>query len=370
LHLSRIYLYNFRNFPTLQMEPAAGVNLIIGANGSGKTNLLEAIHFLATTRSHRLAKDRYLLRTGEEVFSVHGDLQTAGGLRNLRLDYSGEGKQAFLDGEKTERLSDLVGVLTLSLFSPEDLNFIRGNPAQRRRLIDMWACQLDHNYLEELTDYQNILRQRAGLLRLISGGGNDYQQMEVWDRQLSLHAVQLIAKRRRIIPELSASMSEFCRTLSDAAEEAVLAYKPSFNPREELDNEQMATILQDELKSLWGKDVALCRTTLGPHLDDILFLLDGERANLFASQGQTRLLALSLRLSQHRLLAEKLGDIPLLLLDDVDSELDNQRLQRIITLLPTMGQVFITTTQEELLKIIPNPKTVWKVEKGVIARTG
>lgn len=368
MHLSRIYLYNFRNFPTLQMAPVPGVNLIIGANGSGKTNLLEAIHFLATTRSHRLAKDRYLLRAGEEVFSVHGELHTANGVRNLRLDYTNDGKQAYLDDEKTERLSDLVGTLTLSLFSPEDLNFIRGTPAQRRRLIDMWVCQLEHSYLEELTDYQTILRQRASLLRLISSGGSDYQQMEVWDRELSLHAAMLVTRRRYVIPELSSAMNESYRMLSDGAEEAVLVYKPSFNPPKELSAEEIASTLQSELKSFWGRDIALCRTTLGPHLDDVLFLLDGEKANLFASQGQTRLLALSLRLSQHRLLAEKLGTLPLLLLDDVDSELDNQRLERIITLLPTMGQVFIATTQEELLKVIPNPKAVWKMERGAVNR--
>jgi len=370
LHLDSLYLYNFRNFPTLRMQPHLGINLIVGGNGAGKTNLLEAIHFLATTRSHRLAQDRYLLRQTEEVFSVQGEISTQDSKRNLRIDYANGHKQALLDGEKTARLSEIVGILTLSIFSPQDLNFIRGAPAERRRLIDMWACQMAHDYLEQLQAYRLALRQRSSLLRAISEGRSAPDQLEVWETELANYGAPLILRRLEIIPRLSSALAESYSLLSAGAERAELEYLPSLDPSPTEKADELAEAMKRELIRLRRRDIALGQTTIGPHRDDIRFLVDGNRADLYASQGQVRLLALSLRLAEYDLLRQEKGEEPLMLLDDVDSELDPPRLEKTLSLLPTMGQVFITTTQEQLAQEIPNPKAVWRMEAGELKPMG
>lgn len=368
MQLESLYLYNFRNLPTLRMSPYQGINLIIGPNGAGKTNLLEAIHFLATTRSHRLAKDRYLLRKTEEVFSVVGEVVTRNGRRKLRINYSKGHKQAHLDGERAVRLSEVVGILALSIFSPQDLNFIRGAPALRRRLIDMWACQMEHDYLEELHAYRIALRQRSSLLRSVYQGQSAPDQLEIWEQELAAHAAPLILRRMEIIPRLSSALGENYALLSGNAEEASLEYLPSLDPLPQSGMEEISSALKKELLMRRGRDISLGQTSIGPHRDEVRFLVDGNRADLYASQGQVRLLALSLRLAEHRLLEERLGEEPLMLLDDVDSELDEARLSKTLSLLPRMGQVFITTTQEELSHLIPDPKTIWRMEAGRLER--
>ncbi|HDM42959.1 MAG TPA: DNA replication/repair protein RecF [Firmicutes bacterium] len=364
MYLKYLRLYQFRNFNELEFEPTQDVNIIVGRNGIGKTNLLEAIGYLSSLRSHRASTDRTLMMLGKDEFSVRGIASSELGNVDVRIDYFQErGRRVgYLDGNRVDRLIDMVGRIPSVLFSPEDLNFVRGAPSERRRVIDIFISQLDREYLEALSRYNATLSQRNALLKVIQSGGAEVGQLEVWDDGIIRYGKEIVERRAEWIGGLSKVASRFYRDVTGGEQELNLVYEPSL----EVGNDAGIGI-GERLNSVREDDIRYGFTTVGPHRDDFKFLLGDIRASQVASQGQTRLMAIAFRLAQSKMMGDYLGERPILLLDDMGSELDLTHLSEAFRLIPEKGQVFVTTTREDLAPIISGEVTFWRFsDSGIV----
>lgn len=370
MHLTRLEAYNFRNLRALKLEPHLNTSVIAGSNGSGKTNILEAINLTATLRSHRVSNDKDLVMRGENAFAVHLYINRADVEEHLKLEYNlkKSQKRAYIDDKKMRRLSDFVGNLKVVLFTPEDLTKIRNSPDSRRNLIDMWIMQVKPSYVEITNRYLNILKQRNALLREIAGGGKIAEgQLEIWTDKLLEVGSDIIKTRGWSVELLSQPAEEFYDRLSPEDEKLTIEYRPNVDVKS-LSFDDIKEAFSERLGDLRRREMERGLTLAGPQRDDIVFLLNGREADLYASQGQTRLMAFAYRLSEHRMMSEAIDEVPVFLLDDLNSELDAERLDYAFKLLPTIGQVILTTTDENIVsKVRGGENEVFHIEDGELA---
>ena len=343
--IDRIELNHFRNYEHLQLEPHEGINLFFGRNGSGKTNLLEAIHYCALGKSHRISQDTHAVMTGEQVggctVSVRGQWsRNEIGVRFVPGDSAV--KTVLIDRKKVKKLSEMMGVLRCVIFSPEDLDLIKAGPAGRRRFLDMMISQISRSYFIALQQYRIAMEQRNAILR------NSRIQMvpvspmiEDFEKAMADHASVIFRERKKITDQLSEKCLCIYREISGLEEERLEVQYHGFIKKEE----EQSGVFQEILARNREEDLRQGLTTSGPHRDDLYLTLNRKSMKIFASQGQMRTAALSLKLGQLRILKEVSGDSPVLLLDDVMSELD---LHRRMNLLKEIGetQTFITFSDE------------------------
>lgn len=356
MKIQKIELWNFRNYDRLTLEPGDGINLFFGKNGSGKTNLLEAIHYCALGKSHRINNDLNAVRIGEKEASCSVSV-LSGSLKNeiqVRLQPGEAGKKSvWIDRARIRRFSDLMGVLRCVIFSPEDLGMIRGGPSLRRRFLDMMISQLSRPYFIALQQYRLAMDQRNAILKDAKTRQVKPDPMiEDFESAMALAAEQIIETRSHYIDLLSTSSLETYHRLSGQEnEDFQLSYhcgfKNSSTPREDM-------ILQ--LKSNRDEDMRFGMTSCGPHRDDLSMTLNKKDLRLFASQGQVRTAALSVKLSQLNVLHESGGERPVLLLDDVMSELDRARRMNLLREIEDT-QTFITCSDETDLEDLSNCRT-------------
>ena len=316
MFVESIELNNYRNFDSLKVEFSPGVNIFFGDNAQGKTNLLESIYVSGTLRSHRGSRDKELIRFGED--EAHIRLFFRKDSLSHRLDVhlkKNKSKGVAVDGVPVRRSGELLGMMHIVFFSPEDLNIIKNGPAERRRFIDLELCQLDKLYLSDLSNYNKVLNQRNKLLKDISFHSDLIETLPMWDMQLLMYGRRIINKRRQFVNELNEIITKIHSNISGGRENLTLKYEPS------IDESSFEEALLRQKK----KDLKLCQTTVGPHRDDMLFSIDGIDIRKFGSQGQQRTSALSLKLSEIDLVKKSIHNTPVLLLDDVLSELDSNR---------------------------------------------
>ncbi|GFN31287.1 DNA replication/repair protein RecF [Paenibacillus xylaniclasticus] len=342
MYLKKIALRNYRNYDTLELDTDSSVNLFIGPNAQGKTNLLESIFTLALTKSHRTSKDKELIGWTASDAHVHGEVDKLYGTVKLDLMLSTQGKKAKINGLEQRRLSDFVGALNVVMFAPEDLEIVKGTPGVRRRFLDMEIGQVQPGYLHTLQQYAKVLVQRNNYLKTLwSSGGDKQGLLEVWNVQLAEFGVKIIKKRKYFIQKLQQWAEQIHAGITAGSEQLTIAYKPSFDIEDE-------SVLFDHfmLKLTQVKDQEIRRgtTLVGPHRDDLIFYINGKEAQTFGSQGQQRTTALSLKLAEIELIREEIGEYPLLLLDDVLSELDRNRQTQLIETFQAKVQTFITAT--------------------------
>jgi DNA replication and repair protein RecF len=342
LFLNRIALRNYRNYHELDLDTRSGVNLFVGPNAQGKTNLLEAIFALALTKSHRTSKDKELIGWEGSEAHIHGLVDKQYGTVKLDLMFSAQGKKAKINGLEQRRLSDFVGSINVVMFAPEDLEIVKGTPGVRRRFLDMEIGQVQPGYLHTLQQYSKVLVQRNNYLKTLwSSGGDKQGLLEVWNQQLADFGVKIIKKRKYFIQKLQSWAQQIHAGITAGTEQLTVMYKPSFDIEDE-------SVLFDHfmLKLTQVKDQEIRRgtTLVGPHRDDLAFFINGKEAQMFGSQGQQRTTALSLKLAEIELIREEIGEYPLLLLDDVLSELDRNRQTQLIETFQSKVQTFITTT--------------------------
>jgi len=363
LHLKYLRLYQFRNFEDMEFEPIPEVNIIVGRNGIGKTNLLEAVGYLGCLRSHRISGEKVLLMIDKSEFSIRGIANSFLGDVDVRIDYILEkGRRVgYLDEKRATRLVDIVGRIPSVLFSPLDMNFIRGAPSDRRRMIDIFISQLDRGYLEDLSRYAEVLSQRNALLKSIQRGEAERRMLDMWDEGLVRYGEKVIRRRAEWIGGLSRVASRFFREVTTGGLEMEIVYSPSVSAEGDIGES-----LRQLLVNRRDDEIRYGSTIIGPHRDDIHFLLGGISSGLVASQGQTRLIAIAFRLAQCRLMNDYIKESPLLLLDDIGSELDMEHLSKTFELIPQSGQVFITTTRGDLAPIISGVKKLWGIKDGKI----
>ena len=332
--VERLELSDYRNYESLSVSFDPGTNLIYGNNAQGKTNLLEAVFECATARSHRGSKDREVIRFGRE--EGHIRLQAEKNGRQVRIDLhlrKNKPKGAAIDGVPVRKVSELFGVLQVVFFSPEDLKIIKNSPQERRRFIDEELCQLDRVYTSRLISYNKALLQRNNLLKDPKNDSEFRLLLDVLDEQLVTYGKEVMEERKAFIREMDELTAGIHQELTGGKERLHLIYAPSVSP------EQM----EEKLFLARDMDIRLGSTSVGPHRDDMEFELDGIDARKFGSQGQQRTAALSLKMAEIELVRQKTNDTPILLLDDVLSELDSERQERLLRSIKGV-QTFLTCT--------------------------
>lgn len=340
--ISQLQLMNFRNYARLQLQPDAGLCVLTGDNAAGKTNVLEAIFLCALGRSHRTPRDAELLREAQQFGSVALTLHTRGGTRDISCRMTaGERKRMLIDGTALTRSGELLGCLNVVMFAPEDLMLVKGGPAERRRFLDMEISQLKPAYYYTLQQYNAALRQRNALLK--DGAGVADGLLEPWDEQLSRLGASITIERAQFLAELSAVASSMHLRLSGNRETLLLAYQPNLP---DVEPDRLAAAMRERLFDCVERDIYRGSTSIGPHRDDIAMVLDGSDVRVYGSQGQQRTVVLSLKLSELALMKRLRGESPVLLLDDVFSELDKRR-QRMLLEAVQGCQTFITCTHLE-----------------------
>ncbi|MCL6605868.1 MAG: DNA replication/repair protein RecF [Paenibacillus sp.] len=353
MFVKNIGLQHYRNYGQLRLESLGDVNLILGKNAQGKTNLMEALFVLAMTKSHRTSKDRELISFDAPQGSAHiyAEVKRKYGDLKLELTLSNQGKKAKINGLEQRRLSEFVGSLNVVMFAPEDLEIVKGTPGIRRRFLDMEIGQVQPSYLFHLQQYQKILLQRGNLLKQLWGKDSSAKDLlEVWDAQLIEHGVKIVKKRKQFIKKLQVWAETIHRGITNGGEELKLLYVPSFGERDEEDEAVLLNNFMLKLSQTRDQEIRRGMTLTGPHRDDLSFFINGREAQVYGSQGQQRTTALSLKLAEIELIHEEIGEYPVLLLDDVLSELDPYRQTQLIETFQSKVQTFITATGIETLK--------------------
>ncbi|RVU71493.1 MULTISPECIES: DNA replication/repair protein RecF [Lactobacillus] len=370
MYLDHFSVQNYRNLKQIDTHFDPNVNIFIGKNAQGKTNLLEAVYFLALTRSHRTSSDKELIHFGDEFANVRGQVHKSQVVLDLRALITKKGKKVWINRVEQAKLSKYVGQLNAILFSPEDLDLIKGAPSLRRRFMDQEFGQINAEYLYFASKYRQVLIQKNNYLKqLAKGEAKDQIFLDVLSDQLAGIAAEVISRRFKFLKYLSHSASLAYQEISLAGEKLTLTYHPSVAGINADDSTE--SIYQKVLANYQKNKQTEIRkgTTLsGPHRDDLEFKLDGKNAHLYASQGQQRSIALSIKLAEISLVHHLSGEYPVLLLDDVMSELDHDRQSALLNYIHGKTQTFITTTDLEGIswEIIKQPK-IYHIDSGKIS---
>ena len=357
--ITQASLQNFRSYEECALAPCAGVNVLLGDNGQGKTNVLEALYLCCTGRSHRTRQDRELIRWGSDFARVRVEAERRDGTHAVEIAMSALGRRRVkVAGQEISRSGELMGHVTGVLFSPEDLRTVKDGPAERRRFVDMALSQVKPAYYYALQRYNRALKQRGEALRAIALTPSLMATLDAWDEQLASAGADIMRWRREYIARLSAVAGPTHREISDGRETLEIRYAPSVG---------MGDDAQSILDALFGAretDARRQTTSVGPHRDDILLLIEGRDVRAYGSQGQQRTAALAMRLSELDVMRESIDEWPMLMLDDVMSELDPSRRRQLVGRLDGI-QTFITCTDEDDLAGAAIGKA-WRVENGVL----
>lgn len=342
MHIQQLTLQNYRNYEQQSIVFENGVNLFIGENAQGKTNVLEAIYLLAIGKSHRTSKDSDLIRHTAEEARIQSVIERDGRTVELSMAFGSQGKRASVNGILQNKMTDFIGHFQVVLFAPEDLQLVKGGPGLRRRFIDMELGQTQPAYLYHLSHYQRVLQQRNVLLKQ---SAIDEILLDTLDEQLVEHGTQVLTRRSKFIRDIAALANEVYGTIADHREKLTMTYINSIPSLTELNDASTVTeIYTRGLHSKRRSDLQTGYTTIGPHRDDVIFYLNGQAVQSFASQGQQRTIALSLRLAEIDFIYREIHEYPVLLLDDVLSELDDMRQTNLILSMSKKVQTVITTT--------------------------
>ena len=346
LHIAHLSLTNFRNYQRLELDLPPHLAVFQGDNAQGKTNLLEAIYLLSTAKSHRATAERELInwstsREEHPVARLVAQVQKT--MENLRVELALNVAYTSPEAHVQKRIRingvprraiDLVGRVNVVLFSSQDIDLIGSTPSLRRRYLDMTNCQVNSRYLSALQKYNKVLLQRNHLLRLIGERRADESQLDFWDQELLEQGSYLIAQRELMVDELNELARPIHHQITAGREELSINYLPSTGTMD----------FGDRLRDARKREIARGMSLVGPHRDDLVFMAGDVNMNVYGSRGQQRTIALSLKLAEARFMRLKIGDEPILLLDDVISELDAARRHQLLGSVASYQQVVITTT--------------------------
>lgn len=351
-------LADYRNYDSLHIDFSEGTNILYGDNAQGKTNILEAIYLSATTKSHKGSKDGDIINFKKEEAHIRTYLEKED--IEIKVDIhlrKSKSKGIAIDGQKIKKAAELLGLLNVVFFSPEDLSIIKNGPSERRRFADMELCQLDQFYLYNLNHYNKIVNQRNKLLKDMYFNPSLRDTLNIWDSQLISFGSKIIERRKLFVEQLNDIIYDIHKKLSGDKEELVIIYEPN-------------VMIEDYEKSLsvsQEKDIKLKQTTVGPHRDDFSFLVGDIDIRKFGSQGQQRTAALSLKLSEIELVKKMTNDNPVLLLDDVLSELDSNRQNYLLSTIGNIQTIITCTGLDEFVNNRFEINKIFHIENGKIA---
>lgn len=359
--IKSIELKNFRNYEDLNISFDDGTNILFGDNAQGKTNILEAAYLSGTTKSHKGSKDKEMVRFGEQ--EAHIRTIVVKKEKEYQIDIhlkQNRSKGIAINKIPIKKASELFGILNMVFFSPEDLNIIKNGPSERRRFLDAELCQLDKIYLADLTKYNKVLNQRNKLLKDMVYRPDLKETLSIWDMQLMESGKKIIRRRKQFVDELNEIVHEIHYRISGEKEELLLQYEPNVDD----------IFFEDELNRAKERDLKYCQTSVGPHRDDLLFSIHGVDIRKFGSQGQQRTSALSLKLSEIELVKKSIHDTPILLLDDVLSELDSNRQNYLLNNIHDTQTIITCTGLDEFVKNRFEINKVFEVISGTVKERG
>lgn len=350
-------LKNFRNYRELQLHFDAKTNIFYGDNAQGKTNILEAVYLSGTTKSHKGSRDRDMILFGED----EGHLRTF--VKKGEIEYQidihlkkNKTKGIAINGVPIRKASELFGIANFVFFSPEDLSIIKQGPGERRRFLDMELCQLDKVYLHHLANYNRIVVQRNKLLKDLSFRPELKDTLDIWDIQMAEYGKKIIESRNAFIESLGEIIRGIHEKLSGGKEELTLSYEKHVGAEE----------LYDAITRSRERDIRMKTSNVGPHRDDLMFAIGGVDIRKFGSQGQQRTAALSLKLSEIELVKQVIHDTPVLLLDDVLSELDHNRQNYLLDSIHDIQTMITCTGLDEFVNHRFSINRVFRVVEGAV----
>ena len=361
MFIESLQLKNYRNYKSLEIEFDQGTNILYGNNAQGKTNVLEAVYLCGTTKSHRGSKDREIIAFEEEESHIRMKVNRDGLSYKIDMHLKrNKAKGVAINGIPIHKASELFGIVNFVFFSPEDLNIIKNGPAERRRFLDFELCQLDKIYLTNLSTYNHVIHQRNKLLKDLAFRPELMDTLEIWDLQAVDYGKKIIKKRKEFIADLNEIIKEIHSSLTGGQEEMQLFYEPCT----EEENLEAEFIRNRE------KDLKVRTTSMGPHRDDLCVSVNGIDIRKYGSQGQQRTAALSLKLSEIFLVEKKIKDSPVLLLDDVLSELDRNRQNYLLDSIHNIQTLVTCTGLDDFISHQFEMKKVFHVVKGTIESNG
>ena len=355
--IKSLELENFRNYDSLHLNFDEGTNILYGDNAQGKTNVLEAIYVSATTKSHKGSKDKEIINFSKEEAHIRTFLSK--GDMDYRVDMhlrKSKSKGIAINGQKLKKAAQLLGLLNVVFFSPEDLSIIKNGPSGRRSFIDMELCQLDKYYLYNLNQYNKIINQRNKLLKDFYFHSDLKDTITIWDSQLVSYGRQIIEARIRFVDQLNDIIFQIHQNLSGGREELKITYEPDTTGND----------FEKERSNNMDRDIKLKYTGVGPHRDDFGFIVNGIDIRKYGSQGQQRTAALSLKLAEIELVKQITKDNPVLLLDDVLSELDSNRQNYLLNSIGNIQTIITCTGLDEFVNNRFEINKVFKVVNGAI----
>lgn len=348
MYIEQLILKNYRNYESLETQFENKVNVIIGENAQGKTNVIESIYVLAMAKSHRTSNDKDLIGWDKEYAKIEGRVKKQHGSLPMQLVISKKGKKAKCNHIEQQKLSQYVGNMNVVMFAPEDLNLVKGSPQVRRRFIDMEIGQVSAVYLHDMGQYQKILQQRNHYLKLLQlKKQTDFTMLEILTEQFIQIAAKIILKRFEFLRLLDNWAIPIHKGISRGMETLKIQYKPSVEVSEDQDLSKIIGVFEEKFSKVKNKEIDRGITLFGPHRDDLLFFVNGRDVQTFGSQGQQRTTALSVKLAEIELIRSEIGEYPILLLDDVLSELDDYRQSHLLNTIQGKVQTFVTTTSVE-----------------------
>jgi DNA replication and repair protein RecF len=359
LKIESLKLKNFRNYDLLSVNFDESTNIFYGDNAQGKTNILEAVYVSGTTKSHRGTKDKDLIRFGIDESHIETVVEKNGIKYQIDMHLKKNSPKGIaINKIPIKKASELFGIINIVFFSPEDLNIIKNGPGERRRFIDLELSQLDKVYLSNLSNYNRIVNQRNHLLKDIGYDEAKLQTLDIWDMQLILYGSKIIERRKTFIREINKIISGIHKKLTGNKETIQIIYEPS--------NGQ--STLEQALNKNKQKDLKIKSTSVGPHRDDIAFMAGNIDIRKYGSQGQQRTAALSLKLAEIELVKQSINDTPVLLLDDVLSELDKHRQNYLLDSIHDIQTLITCTGVDEFVNHRFSVNKVFYVENGQVAK--
>lgn len=359
MKINSLKLKNFRNYDFLELNFDQATNIFYGDNAQGKTNILESLYLVGTTKSHRGTKDRDMIKFGQEESHIETVIEKKG--INYQIDMhlkKNSPKGIAINKMPIRKASELFGIVNIVFFSPEDLNIIKNGPAERRRFIDLELSQLDKVYLSNLANYNRIVNQRNHLLKEIGFQSGVKETLEIWEMQLVDYGNKIIERRQKFVEEMNEIISNIHKKLTGERENLKLIYEPS--------NGNLS--LEKALERNRERDMRIKSTSVGPHRDDICFMAGDLDIRKFGSQGQQRTAALSLKLSEIELVKRAINDTPILLLDDVLSELDKHRQNYLLDSINDIQTLITCTGVDDFVNHRFSINKVFHVQHGQVER--
>ena len=370
LILRKIKLVNFRNYANLNINFSKNINIIIGDNAQGKTNLLESIYTLALTKSYRTTNDANLIRNNQEKFIVVGEIKDNSVFKKLSVELHNNNKIVKLNDNIINKISDYIGNLYVILSSPDDLQIIKGSPSERRNFLNIEISQLSSNYIKKYNEFNKILKMRNDYLKLLlTNNLSDYSYLDILTNNLIERELDIYIERNNFINNINENLSKIYENIMEISNLKIL-YQPNIEIND-FDRDKLREILKDKYKKNIKREILMGMTLYGPHRDDFTFIIEENDIKIYGSQGQQKIAFIALKFAEIPIFEEKTGTKPVILLDDIFSELDKKKKNRLMKYINDDYQVIITSndTKDIGKEILMNSKII-KVKDGKIIEKG